>query len=256
MKSLIYDGSFDGFLTAVFTIYEMKYSDVCIRTNENYRETFFGTIETIITDIEKAKRVWKGIRNNAGTEAQNLIFKCYLSEIPDIEDALLHYIEQIFNNVKDAAKNYADDYILTLSKTEKKINREKHRMDAFIRFKKTKDDIYFATVEPDFNVLPLNLKHFKNRYADQKWLIYDLKRKYGIYYDLNKVETVQLNLEDTDISNKNADLIFSEDEMDFQDLWKNYFDSTNIKSRKNMRLHIQHVPKRYWKYLSEKRGLN
>ena len=35
-------------------------------------------------------------------------------------------------------------------------------------------------------------------------------------------------------------------------MWKDYFDSTNIKERKNMKLHIRHVPKRYWKYLSEK----
>ncbi|TXD94923.1 DUF4130 domain-containing protein [Gillisia hiemivivida] len=25
-----------------------------------------------------------------------------------------------------------------------------------------------------------------------------------------------------------------------------------MKSRKNMKLHLQHVPKRYWKYLTEK----
>ena len=46
--------------------------------------------------------------------------------------------------------------------------------------------------------------------------------------------------------------MFDEDELVFQTLWRDYFKSTNIKSRKNMRLHIQHVPKRYWKYLSEK----
>ncbi|RZL34744.1 MAG: DUF4130 domain-containing protein, partial [Pedobacter sp.] len=35
-------------------------------------------------------------------------------------------------------------------------------------------------------------------------------------------------------------------------LWKDYFKSTNIESRKNTKLHVQHVPKRYWKYLTEK----
>ena len=33
---------------------------------------------------------------------------------------------------------------------------------------------------------------------------------------------------------------------------KNYFKSTNIVARKNTKLHTQHVPKRYWKYLTEK----
>ncbi|MNL65412.1 hypothetical protein D3C87_1897410 [compost metagenome] len=37
-------------------------------------------------------------------------------------------------------------------------------------------------------------------------------------------------------------------------LWQDYFKSTNILARKNMRLHVRHVPRRYWKYLSEKQG--
>jgi hypothetical protein len=32
-------------------------------------------------------------------------------------------------------------------------------------------------------------------------------------------------------------------------------DHTNIKERKNDKLHVQHVPKRYWKYLTEKKML-
>jgi probable DNA metabolism protein len=44
-----------------------------------------------------------------------------------------------------------------------------------------------------------------------------------------------------------------EKEVEYQVLWKSYFDSVNIKERKNPKLHLQHVPRRYWKYLSEKR---
>ena len=40
--------------------------------------------------------------------------------------------------------------------------------------------------------MPLIITHFKNRYADQRWIIYDLKRHYGIFYDLNKVEEITL----------------------------------------------------------------
>ncbi|RYE25413.1 MAG: DUF4130 domain-containing protein, partial [Sphingobacteriales bacterium] len=38
----------------------------------------------------------------------------------------------------------------------------------------------------------------------------------------------------------------------YQLLWKSYFNNSNIKERKNMKLHIQHIPRRYWKYLTEK----
>ena len=29
--------------------------------------------------------------------------------------------------------------------------------------------------------------HFKRRYQDQRWLIYDEQRKYGLYYDLKEI---------------------------------------------------------------------
>ena len=40
----------------------------------------------------------------------------------------------------------------------------------------------------------------------------------------------------------------------YQQLWCTYFDSVNITARKNMKLYIQHMPKRYWRYLTEKKG--
>ena len=41
-------------------------------------------------------------------------------------------------------------------------------------------------------------------------------------------------------------------EKKYQTLWQRYFVKTGIPERKNMKLHIQWMPKRYWKYLTEK----
>ena len=111
--------------------------------------------------------------------------------------------------------------------------------------------ISFAKIEPDFDVLTLIINHFKNRYQDQKWLIYDEKRQYGIFYDLNEVTVV--TLPDKKMVSKSKEVIWHEEEINYQNLWKEYFDYTNIKERKNTKLHLQHVPKRYWRYLTEKR---
>jgi probable DNA metabolism protein len=148
-------------------------------------------------------------------------------------------------------KDFANDAVLEISKTTKSVGREKHRMEAFIRFELLKDGIYFAKIDPDFDVLTLIIPHFKNRYQDQKWLIYDLRRKYGVYYDLNDVEIISLDLDENLLKNETE--IYSEAEINYQKLWWEYFDHTNIKERKNTKLHVQHVPKRYWKYLTEKK---
>lgn len=250
--TLAYDGTFEGFLSAVFQVYEEKLIDVRIERETLATKTFFAEQSSVITDSEKARRVWKSIGRHCSAEGKNNIYKAFLSELTGIENTLLHFIKRSLSEKNQLDNDFTDPEILKISKTVKMVGREKHRMDAFVRFRLTKDNLYFATVSPDFNVLPLNAKHFKNRYADQHWLIYDLKRKYGIHYNLNKVNYVTMHVSKEVNTASKAILYFTQDEVAFQDLWKNYFDSTNIVSRKNMKLHLQHVPKRYWKYLSEK----
>ena len=96
------------------------------------------------------------------------------------------------------------------------------------------------------------MPHFKSRYADQSWIIYDLHRDYGIFYNLEEVQKIKLDFPASFEPLKTATNFFAEAEMDYQILWQDYFSSTNITARKNLKLHLQHIPKRYWKYLVEK----
>ncbi|MDY8136593.1 TIGR03915 family putative DNA repair protein [Aquimarina sp. 2201CG5-10] len=247
---LLYDGSFDGFLCAVFTVYEEK-----IRLPIIYKETennnqLFSVTEKIIPDSLKAQRVWKRFSDKTTRSQQKDFFKAFLSEIKGVENTLLSYMQNIFDHPSKKDIDYSNKDILKISQVAKMVGREKHRMEAFVRFHLIKENIYVATVSPDFNVLPLILHHFKDRYADQKWVIYDTKRNYGIYYDLNTVEIITLEKLKTVNS-----LLYSPQESDYQTLWNTYYSSVNIKSRKNTKLHLQHLPKRYWKYLVEKRSI-
>lgn len=249
---LLYDGTFDGFLTCVFRVYEQKMDPVEIGKTSRAQASLFGNTETILTQSKLADRVWKGITQKTSSNGSLRLYYAFLSEQPLVENLLLNYIQYLLKSDFRIDSDFGNPIVLKVTQIAKSVGREKHRMEAFVRFKLTKDGIYFANIEPDFDVLPLISKHFEQRYADQKWIIYDLKRHYGLYYDLEKVEIIQLTLpEDFDVTKTSADY-FAPEEMEFQTLWQDYFESTNIKSRKNMRLHIQHVPKRYWKYLSEK----
>lgn len=154
-------------------------------------------------------------------------------------------------------QNYGHPAVLGVSQIAKSVSREKHRMEAFVRFKKTAEGIFFAVIDPDFNVLPLISPHFKSRYADQRWMIYDEKRRYGLFYDLSRVHEVKLANATNKSMIEQAQLTDTSITLDAQEalydqLWKDYFKSTNIVERRNIKLHLQHVPKRYWKYLTEK----
>lgn len=251
-KILVYDGSFNGFLTAVFIGFEQKLTHADIQKNNQLQSGLFAETETIFTNVEKAQRVWNGVRKKSNTAIKNIYF-AFLSEQSNIEALLYHYIQKLMGSKYKGATDFSDDGVLKINQIAHKVGREKHRMEAFIRFQLTKDDVYFANIEPDFDVLPLISKHFRNRYTDQQWIIYDVKRKYGIFYNLNTVEIISLDLTDIHVNSLEKSSVFTDSEYEYQDLWNNYFKSTTIKSRINTKLHVQHVPKRYWKYLSEKK---
>lgn len=254
-KTLIYDGSFEGFLSCVFYVFEYNLNDVTIQHESVVQNGLFSENETVVTDKEKSDRVWKGLKKKASALSTTKIYYAFLSEQLGVENILLDYIQYIFKSKEKVDTDFTYASALKTSQIAKSVGREKHRMEAFVRFRLTKDAIYFASIAPDFNVLPLISKHFKRRYADQKWVIYDIKRQYGLYYDLQKLAFISMEFpSDFDFSKTNEDY-FAEEEFEFQNLWQNYFNSTNIKERKNMKLHIRHIPKRYWKYLSEKQPL-
>lgn len=245
---LLYDGSFDGFLSSIFEIYERRIDSPIIKKESEFQDVLFDTSETVISNIINAKRVWNGIKKLLKSNGCSTLYYAFLSEIDGIENTLFNVIKYAFDSQENIISDFSNPDVLALSKTAKKVGREKHRMEAFVRFQQTKDDIYFSNIEPDFNVLPLINKHFTSRYADQKWIIYDLKRKYGLFYNLIKTEVITLDFNINSIKEE----LFTSEENQYETLWKDYFKSTNIEERVNKTLHVKHVPKRYWKYLSEK----
>lgn len=250
--TLIYDGSFDGFLTCVFRVYDLKLKQVFIQRRDQAQESLFGSSEEVLTNIEQADRVWKGVKKKTTSSGSLRIYYAFLSEQLKVENLLLRYIQYALESKVPIDSDFGNEDVLKVTQIAKSVGREKHRMEAFVRFKLTKDGFYFANIEPDFNVLPLISKHFESRYADQRWVIYDLKRNYGLHYDLKKVDIIDLSLPNDFDATKTSLNFFAVEEIEFQTLWQDYFQATNIPSRKNMKLHIRHVPKRYWKYLSEK----
>lgn len=250
---LTYDNTYEGLLSAIFETYRLKNKATKIVADDDWQPTFFDEAIFVPTNEEWAARVLKGVEKKNGAAALKTLYRAFLSEQPEVPMLIYDFVQQTVNSSIPILDNFADDTVRRLHELHNKIGREVHRMHAFIRFQRTQDDIYYAVVEPDFNVMPLLNDHFERRYPAQHWLIYDSKRRYGIYY--NQENTEYITFEDDHLlkyRQMQADVLGVQ-ESDYQLFWKTYFDSVNIPERRNMKLHLQHVPKRYWKYLSEKR---
>lgn len=249
----VIDGTFDGLLCAIFESFDRKIIAQEIQIESTFQPSIFDESYTIETIDNHANRVEEGLKKLIGINNTKLLYTVFLSEKLSVWNAMYRIIIRLFRGEKNLLENFGDSDVLEFTKTLKMVSRERHRMKAFIRFSKTQDGTYFALISPDFNVLPLIITFFKNRYADQNWIIYDESRDYGIYY-LNQ-QILEINLlpkEKEALIQQKTNNTLDNSELLFQKLWKKYFESTNIKERKNTKLHLQYVPKRYWKYLTEK----
>ncbi len=250
-----FDNTFEGLLTCVFDAYSRRtFPDFLLLEGEPL-PLFYDEILEVVTDEEKATRVWRGLRKKLSARALNALAECWLAEETETPMLLFRYICKAINAPCSIETNFGDAVVLEFSRMWKRVDWERLRLLQFVRFQKAADGTYFASVEPEKNALPLVIGHFKDRFADQCWLIYDVGRAYGFYYDLTEVREVRF--EDNNrgvhlVTGKLDEHLMDKDEKLFQQLWKDYFKAICIKERLNPRKHRQDMPVRYWKYLTEK----
>ncbi len=251
----LYDGTYEGLLTAVFEIYAHKQIPEAIGEEGKITPSLFAESEKVITQTGKSERVLKKLYQILPAREVVRLYRVFLSENIEREMLIYRFIVLALGDAELALSDFRNLLTLKMKSIDKQMGREVHRMHAFVRFQRTADDIWFAAIEPDFDVMPLIGHHFKQRYADQRWVIYDAKRQYGLYYDLSRMDFISLDFsQDFSQLTSLSENVLHEEETSYQALWKDYFDSVNIKARKNLKLHIRHIPKRYWKYLFEKQG--
>ncbi len=255
MTVFLFDRTLDGLLTAVFDAYARRsFPDILLGEHDSL-PLFHDEVHTVITDDNKAERVWKAVQKKLSPEALSRLTISYLSELPELDMHLFRYICKTIDSSGSIECNFTDEDVLFVINTYRKVSYERLRMMQFIRFQKAVDGTYFGIMEPLYNVLPLAINHFRDRFGDQPFLIYDKRRHYGYYYDCQELTHVTLDEHLPHfITGKLDEALLDKDEKLFQDLWRTYFKAVCIRERLNPRKQKKDMPVRYWKYLTEKQS--
>lgn len=255
MNTFLYDGTFEGLLCTVFESYARKIIPDKIADLHHYSPGLWDSPIQIDTDTKQSDRVWKSLQGKLSAQNKQLPFHAFLYGRDDIDQAVFSFIRLAFDTPHSIDYDYAHPDVLKVKQAQKVVAKEAMRTIEFVRFQKTADDIYFAAFHPDYDVIPLATMHFFDRFKDQQWVIYDLKREYGVYYNLKEMK--EITIDTPQFSKLTGELdqnIMEEGEASYQNLWKNYVQAVTIRERLNLKLQLQHMPRRYWKYLTEKQG--
>ncbi|WP_298433951.1 TIGR03915 family putative DNA repair protein [Geobacter sp.] len=242
---LHYDGTFDGFLTAVVTARaEGLTPDGIVRTLPE-QGGLFGELRRIESDPERARPFAATLRQRLSAEAWRILRYAFQADAPEVGMVLFRYLELGERVGRALDTMIAHDRVLPAWKLARAVGREAHRFKGLVRFQELEGGVWYATIEPDHRIVPLIAPHFAARFADQRWIIHDLRRAVAALFDPGRRETALLPLEVT------GPLPRSANEVLFRELWQRYFERLAIAERLNPGLQRQNLPLKHRRHLPE-----
>lgn len=236
-----YDGSFDGLLCCVFESYEKKELPMDILLPDAAQPMLFS-IKEIPTDMQKARRVLDSIPKKIGASALNFVRHAFLTCLVQKELHILLFLRLGYRHGPSVMNMLTDDVVNKLTKAVKHLERESHLLKGFLRFS-IFNNILVGEIEPKNFVLPLLSQHFCERYPEERFLIHDKTHGMGLVYQPYQSAVIPIEA----LELPEAD----EEEQSFRELWQLFYDTIAIQGRYNPQCRMSHMPKRYWKYMTE-----
>lgn len=264
----LYDGSFEGFLSAV----------TCLMRDKGNLSSFKNTMWEIVLEYDEPSlmesvkiSVIPGIidefgaylKKHFGSEILRTVYHAFLSCEKGIENSIVLYILLARKVKKDPSNMLYEKCVKRVTGACRKTRIELHRYQGLLRFQKIKNpvrsdlfkensfeisrimnpDIYVGAFEPESDILDLLSQHFARRLKNQFFMIIDKKRdKCAVYVPGNEIKIVDFD------KKMQSRLAF---EPDFEDLWREYFKKISVHERKNSGLQKSNLPLKYRKHVTE-----
>lgn len=225
----------------------------------------------------------------AGAEVFEQAQAAFLSDDEGIGLPIHRYLAAALRMRRDPSGNLLDREVARVVTTARKVQSQAHAYLGLLRFRQVSPELYLADFKPDFHLLPLILPHFCERLPDQPFVIRDLKRDLAALHvpgrpvrifvmappDVHGASpaiaagqtpgvTAQalpspgdscvgyLPIENLSSGNQEDMPAVSSAQDPFDALWRRYLERLAIPERRNLKLQRANMPKKYWKYLTER----
>ncbi len=243
MKMFVIDKSIDGILSALYISFTEKLTPDFVVDNISYQPLIDCLPIEIETNLEHANRVKTALFKYGGNDIIAHLKVCLLSCEKDALLVAFNYAYFMLKKRQDVSNMLAEKKVSDFSFMVQKVLHERHIVLGFLRFKESANGVLYAQYAPDNDITELIAPHFLRRLSNTPFIIHDGKRN-KIAISNGKTIKVQY----TDLP---ANFSPSQNEENFNLLWKKYFRAINIKERKNTSQQDRYFPRRYRKYSFE-----
>ena len=241
--AVLFDGSLEGFLCILQAYYYEGIMPLIIQERDHHQPTLDTEEYFVVTDYDTAVKVQQAIRKKISPSAEHYIARAFLADMEDRYMAMFRYLVLGFKVGAKVDDSLQEDCVLRVHKLARQVGREAHLLTGFSRFAETSNQIYYCHISPKNYVLPILAAHFCDRMMNQAWIIHDKVRGKAAVY--NGEEYVIADVP------RSAQIQYSEREDHIQDLWHTFFNSVNIKERKNPKVQRNLLPLYFRKSMTE-----
>ncbi len=235
-----YDGTFNGFLSCVFESYVSKEYPAQFQDEDHLIPSLFPARQ-VETDDRRARRILVSLEK-IDPYAKELVYKGFLTCAPNREQILYRFIRSLYVVGRPLLRRISDESVLPLLKAVRHLDGEVHLLKGFVRFSEFEGTLA-GEIKPKNRVLPLLRFHFCDRMYNERFLLYDRTNHEALVHQPGRWAI--LPMEDFQMAAPSAR------EAQYRQLWKRFYDTIEIRERRNPRLRMSNMPKRYWETMTE-----
>ena len=258
MYVFICEDHLEGILTGVYDACASRlgHRNIRLMTGEPDNFELFSEYITVTPSAQKTEKVIRTITERFGMQFYESIYQAAMSGEAHTEQKL-DKADAIYQTIL-LALSCGDGQRVLLSLGEpcvyrifelcRATNREAHRhLASSCAFPNWKTASFLPLSIQKDHVLPYVAEHFTDRLPSENFMIYDETHRTVAIHKASKQYAI------VDAADLDPDKIkrYSEDETEYRRLWLAFFDHIAIDSRKNPKLQMQLMPKRFWSDMTE-----
>lgn len=246
------EDSLTGIFSGIYEVWKRKMTaeEAGLEVGDSYERRLFCEYIFCKAEERKALAVIRMIQKNLGADVYEKISYALLS-------ADRRKADMVFRAMLEAKKLSRKDRLMEHLGNEavravfgmyRQVANEAHHYKGFVRFRELKNKTLFAKIEPKHAVLPCIAEHFADRFPQENWIIYDKTHEVFLIHEKGKryyfLQQYMCMKGDSGSAQKIAGG-FSEEEMDYETLWKGFVQSISVAERENRALQNQNLPLRF-----------
>ncbi len=239
--------SIEGIFTGIYDAWSSRHGhdnvgiQVKLHGDEGTPLELFSEYITVVDDEEKTRKVVKAIRDKISEEAFDMVCKAAWSSDKEKGDIIYRFLILGFHMGSKVTQYLGNDIVIRMFHMNRNVSNEAHHFLGFVRFTEIEYNILFAKINPKNDLLRLIAPHFSERLNAENFIIYDEQRETAIVHR-SGYPWIFINGDELNIDKfKN----YSEQEEEYRNLWRVFFDSVSIKERENYQLQRNNIPKRF-----------